>query len=288
MGGLSLLYDPVLNLGCIDQPVIIFGGPYGNLQATEAMRQVSDELNVPPAQIICNGDLVAYCAQPRETVALIQDWGIPVIMGNCEESLAKGHDECGCGFEAGTLCSLLAETWYPFSKQQLHDEAKEWMGSLPRVIQFTMSGKRFYLVHGAVSASNRFVYASSPALLKQRELALSNADVVIAGHAGLPFGEKLPLGYWLNSGVIGMPANDGTCDGWYLLITPTQQGIQCDWRRLAYDVQGARVAMERAGLRGGYYDALLSGLWPSMDTLPEIERNQQGRALSVQSICLSI
>ncbi|MES9831069.1 MAG: metallophosphoesterase family protein [Candidatus Thiodiazotropha sp. DIVDIV] len=278
--------NEILNLGSIQQQVIIFGGPYGNLQATQAMRKVANELNVPPTHTICNGDCIAYCAQPAETVALIQEWGVPVIMGNCEESLAEGRDDCGCGFEDGSSCSVLAETWYPYCNSQLPDGDKLWMGGLPKNIEFTMCDRRFFLFHGGVTTINQFVYASSPATLKQHELELSGADVVVGGHSGLPFGEEVPGGYWLNSGVIGMPANDGTQDGWYLLLTPGETDIRCEWQRLDYDVKSARIAMQNAGLSNGYCAALESGLWPSMDTLPEVERNQQGRVLSIQSMSI--
>ena len=33
------------------------------------------------------------------------------------------------------------------------------------------------------------------------------------------------------------------------------------------------------GLPGGYADALVTGLWPSLDVLPEAEKSRTGRAL---------
>ena len=36
-------------------------------------------------QVDFNPDVVAYCAEPVETVALIRDWGCAVVMGNCED-----------------------------------------------------------------------------------------------------------------------------------------------------------------------------------------------------------
>ncbi|MCG7931565.1 MAG: metallophosphoesterase family protein [Candidatus Thiodiazotropha weberae] len=276
----------VLNLGCFEQAVMIFGGPYGNLQATQALLQVATELKLPPTQVICNGDCVAYCGQPAETVKLIREWGIPVVMGNCEESLATGREDCGCGFESGSRCSVLAESWYPYCSEQLNEADKAWMGTLPKAIQFTMNGHSFHLVHGAVSAINRFVFASSPADIKRHELSLAGTDVLIGGHAGIPFAEKLENRYWLNSGVIGMPANDGTRDGWYLLLIPNEDSVKCQWHRLKTDYRQTRQVMKRAGLDNGYCQALESGLWPSMDVLPESEREQQGRAITLQPLSL--
>ncbi|HKL26714.1 MAG TPA: metallophosphoesterase family protein, partial [Desulfuromonadales bacterium] len=68
----------IVDLGCLNGPVLIFGGPYSNLAATQAMRAKAEELEIPPERTICTGDVVAYCAEPRETVDLIRDWGVAV------------------------------------------------------------------------------------------------------------------------------------------------------------------------------------------------------------------
>ena len=50
-----------------------------------------------------------------------------------------------------------------------------------------------------------------------------DCDGVVCGHSGIPFcrlleGDKRGRGarLWLNAGVIGMPANDGTARSWQL------------------------------------------------------------------------
>ena len=64
---------------------------------------------------------------------------------------------------------------------------------------------------------NRFVFASERETIAE-ELAQAGADIIVAGHAGVPFVEKVGGAVWFNPGVIGMPANDGTADVWYGLI----------------------------------------------------------------------
>jgi len=84
-----------LDLGELSGPVLVFGGPYSNLEAARAIRAEAARLGVPPARTICTGDVVAYCADPGATVALVRDWGIAVVMGNVEESLGAGAGDCG-------------------------------------------------------------------------------------------------------------------------------------------------------------------------------------------------
>ena len=55
----------------LDAPVLFFGGPNSNLQATEALLAEARRLDVPPERIVCTGDVVAYCGDPRATAELI-------------------------------------------------------------------------------------------------------------------------------------------------------------------------------------------------------------------------
>lgn len=267
-------------------PVLIFGGPYSNLAATRAMQAEAAVRGIPTCNCICTGDVVAYCAQPEETTQLIRDWGIPVVMGNCEESLGAGADDCGCGFEEGSACSVLAIDWYTYANARVSVESRAWMRTLPHALTFVWQGKRFRVIHGGVEQVNRFIFPSTAHEVKAFELDAADADVVIGGHSGIPFGEKLGRGVWLNAGVIGLPANDGTQDGWYLLLTPTQTGVTVTWHRLHYEPAQEAEVMHGAGLDNGYAQALLSGLWPSMDVLPATERAQQGKRLAIEPLVI--
>jgi hypothetical protein len=44
-----------------DAPILVFGGPYSNLRALQALRRRAHELGIAPSHCICTGDVVAYC-----------------------------------------------------------------------------------------------------------------------------------------------------------------------------------------------------------------------------------
>ena len=77
-----------------------------------------------------------------------------------------------------------------------------------------------------------------------------------------------------------MPANDGTPRAWFSLMTPDAGALRIDPRALSYDHAGAADAMRAARLAEGYATALESGLWPSLDVLPDAECAETGLALS--------
>ena len=266
-------------------PLLVFGGPYSNLRALAALRQRAGELSIPAAQAICTGDVVAYCAEPEETTQAIRAWGCHVIAGNCEEQLAEASDNCACGFEEGTECDLLAKGWYPFANARMSGESRAWMAALPKTLTFTAGGLNFRVIHGGVDVINRFVFASQRDVLAE-ELERADADVVVAGHAGVPFIERVSRGIWFNPGVIGMPANDGTADVWYGLIRSEDGRIVLSTHRLAYDHHGAAAAMRRCGHANGYARTLVTGLWPSLDVFPPAERAATGRRLRPRTLRL--
>jgi len=79
-------------------------------------------------------------------------------------------------------------------------------------------------------------------------------------------------------------ADDGTRDGWYMLLKSESNRIRITWHRLSYDAERSHRSMQEAGLAKGYADALLSGLWPSQDVLPDIEQSQQGQPINPQPL----
>ena len=262
----------------LQPPVLAFGGPYSNLRARAVLRERADELGIPASHCICTGDVVAYCAEPEETTAAIRDWGCHVIAGNCEEQLAEAAEDCACGFEAGTECDLLAKGWYPFANARMSPESRAWMASLPRKLTCVIGGRTFRVIHGGVDMINRFIFASHHEVITT-ELDHSGADIIIAGHAGVPFIEKIGERVWFNPGVIGMPANDGTPDVWYGLIDLEGTDLLLSTRRLAYDHHGAAATMRRCGHANGYARTLVTGLWPSLDVFPPAERAATGHKL---------
>jgi len=263
----------------IDGPALLFGGPYGNLQATAAVLAEAARRGILPARIVCTGDLVAYCGDPAATVDLVRRAGIHVVMGNCDEQLARNADDCGCGFPAGSACERASAAWFAHADAQVGRDARAWLATLPRRIDLLIGNKTLAVIHGSISRINQFVFASTAAAVKRRELDLAHADGVIGGHCGLPFSQTIDGKLWHNAGVVGMPAHDGTPRIWFSLLVPGDGGLRIEHHALAYDHAAAAAAMTRAGLPPDYRAALATGLWPSCDVLPYAEIRASGVAI---------
>lgn len=265
----------------LDGPLLVFGGPYSNLQATTALLAEAARRGIPTSRILCTGDVVAYGADAAATTALVMNSGMTVLAGNCEEQLAEAAEDCGCGFEAGTACDLLSRSWYAHANAEVTPAQRDWMRGLPKRIEIALpDGRRLAVLHGGAQETSRFLFASTPEAVLAAEIAATGCDGVIAGHCGIPFARRVGAGLWLNAGAVGMPADDGTPRAWFALLAPETAGLRVEILPLDYDHAAAAAAMRAARLPEGYAAALSSGIWPSCDVLPPAERARRGQALA--------
>ena len=272
-------HPPTRHLGTLEGPLLVFGGVYSNLAALEALIHLAEAQQIPPSNILCTGDVVAYCAAPEASVQAMRDWGVACIAGNVALQLASDADDCGCNFEDDTRCDLFSKNWYPYAKRQLSQASLDWLSQLPLYLTFDYGGRRCCVLHGSYDQTAEFIFKSTPWSRKAHQLARAQADVVLAGHCGLPFHDVHEGQYWINAGVIGMPANDGSPQVWYALIQDQGKNLQIQHQAYHYHHEQSAQAMEAAGLPQAYAHTLRTGLWDNCDILPPTETQQQGQPL---------
>jgi len=263
----------------MEKTYLIFGGNYGNLEATKALYAKAKELQIPDQNIICTGDMIAYCADVNEVATLVKDWDINVIQGNCEESIAKNSDDCGCGFSKETSCDILSKKWYQYCKKTISDENKKWFSNLPKTLEIKYNGLKILVCHGSPNNINHFVFHSELESNWKKLFAEMEADIILSGHCGIPFTRINNNKVWHNSGALGMPANDGTPRVWYSVMKILAKNVTFEHYGLEYNYIKTMQTMQQNNLPKEYIEALKSGLWPSLDILPEVEKNQTNKAL---------
>lgn len=261
----------VQDLGVFADPVLIFGGVYGNLEAFDALTARAAELGIPPERMIHTGDIAAYCADTFACADKLRKLNCPAIKGNVEEQLAASAGDCACGFDKGSECDLLAVRWYALADAQTTPALRNWMAAMPDHLSFSMQGRRFAVVHGSPRLINEFVFHSMDDIQFAEQFGLVDADCIIAGHSGLPFTRSVGPRMWHNSGALGLPANDATPRVWFSVLTPRPSGIEFAFHALDYDHGAAVAKMRAAELPAGYALGLETGLWPNTDILPEGE-----------------
>jgi len=270
----------------IQGPLLVFGGVYSNLQALEALLKEARRRGFDPASMLCTGDIAAYGADAKACLDILRDSQIACIAGNCEEQLAAGAGDCGCGYAPGSACDRLSATWFAHAQSQFNSVDRAWMGALPARLDVQVNGVRLAVVHGSLASNNRFVFASTPFRVKEHDADAARCDGVIAGHSGLPFTHMRGGKVWHNSGALGMRANDGAPHVWFSIIEPGQKERELTFHHipLEYDHARAARAMRNAKLPEEYARALESGLWPNCDVMPAEEAKQGGKILQAGEI----
>jgi len=268
------------DLGILQGELLVFGGVYSNLQALEALRAQAEAKAIPTSNIICTGDIVGYCAQPEECVQFIKDWGIHTIAGNVELNLRDEADDCGCNFNEGSRCDIFSRQWYPFAKKQLSADSIQWIMEIPEFITFEYNDQKVFVLHGSYGNTSEFIFKSTLWETKAQNFNATQADIILGGHCGLPFEDVSEGKYWLNAGVIGMPANDGQTDVWFMTMNDSN-GLSYKHHTLSYDFAKANALMLANPLPTSYAQTLIDGIWDNCEILPAVETAAQGQAILV-------
>jgi predicted phosphodiesterase len=277
----------ILDMGRKRGKMLLFGGVYSNLQALQGLMDLAKRVGIPAHNCICTGDIIGYCAQPQETLELFQQWGAHSILGNVEIQLRDDQENCGCDFTTGSRCDGFSEIWYAFAKAKLHTSSKHYFDTLPDHIIFEYAGRKLGLVHGGFDHVSQFIFKSTSWKEKQKSMYGLNVDVMIAGHCGLPFAHGHEDSLWLNPGVIGMPANDGSSRTWAMIIDDTD-GFRYEHFSLSYDYETTIREMQKNRLPAEYALTLQTGIWDNMEILPAAERQLQGKHITLSKQTLPI
>ncbi len=275
------MVDNFKNIGILrGDKILVFGGVYSNLQALKAIQQVAENQGITSENIICTGDIVGYCAQPSECLDVIEKWGIHAIQGNVEENLLSGNDDCGCNFTEGGRCDMFSRQWFPFAVSKMTEKNLAYLKTLSQTLDFQYFDKKIKVLHGSINHISEFVFKSTDWDIKAANFEKTQADIILAGHCGLPFVDEKDGKTWLNAGVIGMPANDAQTSVWYLILEDTEGVFSYQFHRLEYDFNTAYNLMLQYKLPRSYAQTLLTGIWDNTEIMPHTEAAQEGQLLT--------
>ncbi|WP_297425735.1 metallophosphoesterase family protein [Clostridium sp.] len=164
--------------------------------------------------IICLGDLVGYGPHPNEVISMVRRRHILCIKGNYDNSVVDNE------------YSYIRETHInsfslPWTVNELREENRIFLDSLPSTMTLNIAGKKLLFVHGSPNKINEY-------LLKDENNTLDimnslNADVLVCAHTHIPgikeFGNKV----YINSGSVGKP-KIGRPNITYSILNFTKEG----------------------------------------------------------------
>lgn len=262
----------------------VFGGVYSNHLALAAA--IEDARARGADALYCLGDLGAFGPNPDRVFPLLVDAGVTVVRGNYDDSVARGLEDCQCGY-TDPRDNHFARLSYRYTLERTSERWRRWLGELPESRRLEIGGRRILLCHGSPRRTNEFLWESATSTGFLEWLADAHeADVILATHTGLHWQRALPPAdrpgagerLFANVGVLGRPANDGTPRVWYALLdvpgTPARP-VSVEFVPVSYDHERLAREMREEALPDEFVETILTGWWTTcLEVLPARERGR--------------
>ena len=248
--------------------VAIFGGVYSNHIALRAA--IDDAKKRGCEAMFCLGDLGAFGPNPDKVFPILIDAGVVTIQGNYDHSIGNDLPDCQCGY-TDPADNHYARLSYQYTFNKTNSQWRPWLAGLAREIRFEVGGKRVLCCHGSPRRANEFLWESTtPTHLLEKFCEDYRADVIVATHTGLPWTRELSDGrMFVNCGVLGRPANNGTTRVGYSILD--LNGHQ--YNELEYDHEALAREMEAEKLPDAFVETIRTGWWTTcLEILPAKER----------------
>ena len=238
------------------QSVTIFGDIHGNLPALEAVLADMDARNL--SALYCLGDLVGYGTFPNEVPQIIRERNIPTLMGNYDQGVGNGSDDCGCAYTS-PVAEALGKRSIAWTNQHTTDDNKLFLRELPAQFPLELGDLRVRLVHGSPRKINEYLFAERPDNTMERLLDMAEADVLVCGHTHIPYHRILPSGrHIVNAGSVGKP-KDGNPQACYVVLDAVNRDLSVTFNRVSYDVERTARAIEASEMPHEYAEMLRTG-----------------------------
>ena len=276
--------------------IAVFGGVYNNRFGLEAL--LDDARSRGAEAVYCLGDLGGFGPNPEAVWPLLESGGVRTIQGNYEQSLAADRSDCNCGY-TDPRDNHFAHLSYSYTERHCSPEFKAYMDQLPARRRVRVGDRELLLVHGSPRTVNECLFASTTSTAYLEALCDENrCDGILCTHTGLRWYRRLPSGRdVVNVGVIGRPANDGSTNVWYAILSADDGGsakgtgsadsggsagsggsvngggLHVELVPLEYDHDSLAADMRREQLPEEFVETILTGWWTTcLEILPAKER----------------
>lgn len=219
---------------------------HANLEALDAV--LRDQQAQGCTHMACLGDLVGYCADPKECVDIIRALNIPVVKGNHDQYASMDGP-----LEGFSPSAIKAIEW---TRRQLTEDDRKWLRELPLMLQV----EDFVIVHATLDGPQRWGYVFDE-LAAAASFTYQNPSVCFFGHTHVPVAFirdtvvrggtysrfKVDAGrkYFINPGSVGQ-SRDGVVKATYAIYDLKERTIEL--RRVDYDIAKAQAKIRAAGL----------------------------------------
>jgi predicted phosphodiesterase len=256
--------------------IAAFGGVYSNHYALRAV--IADARRQGAEALFCLGDLGAFGPHPDRVFPILVENEVHTVRGNYDDSISRGLDDCQCGY-TDPKDNHFARLSYRYTFEHTSQRWRDWLGELPETLSIQLGDRRALLCHGSPRRMNEFLWESTtPSHFLEKLCNDYNTDVILGTHTGLHWKRELSSGrLFVNVGVIGRPANDGTTDVWYALLTSGDVRVSVEFVPVSYDHAALADEMREERLPDEFIATILTGWWTTCNEVLPLKERRRGR-----------
>ncbi len=252
--------------------IAVFGGVYSNHRALA--RAVEDAWDRGAEALFCLGDLGAFGPNPDRVPPILREHGVQVVRGNYDDSIARGLDDCQCGY-TDPRDNHYARLSYRYTFENTSEANRAWFGTFPEALRFRLGDLRVLACHGSPRRINEFLWESTTPTHFLRKLTDDHGcDLLLGTHTGIHWMRRLGADRaYVNVGALGRPANDGRTEVWYALLEARGRELDVEFVPVAYDHEALADEMRDEGLPDEFIETIRTGWWTTcLEILPGKER----------------
>ncbi len=223
--------------------IAVIGDIHANLPALQAV--LDDISRIGADAVYCVGDVVGRGPHPREVIDELQRLEIPTVQGNWDEAVGMDREQTGA---AWTTAEAEAEgnASMRWSAEQLSEEHKAWLRTLPRTRRVTLAGRSVFFFHGSPIRENEYLWSSRPSRVFARMASDEADDILCFGHTHEAFNRVVGQAHFVACGSVGC-GTDGDARARYAVIYIGEPEIVVGFRSVDYDQDSVIRDMADAG-----------------------------------------
>lgn len=237
--------------------IAVISDIHGNYSALNSVLEDIKKQNVE--RIYCLGDLIGYSPYPDKIFPIIREQNIQTILGNYDEAVAFGKNDCGCGY-SDEKCQLMGKISFDWTVKHTSPDNKEWMKKFPRELRFTINSKKILMVHGSPENISERIEPD----ISDEDLNLifekAQVDILFCGHTHWPFHKIVNEKHIINPGSVGRP-RIGSPQANYVVVD-FQKGCTVRFRFIDYDYDSFAKEIETAPMpKNDFAEVIRTGYW---------------------------
>jgi len=232
--------------------ILLISDIHGNFPALEAAIHFFRKTTF--SAIFNCGDSLVYAPFPNETMHWLQKHKVHSILGNTDrkvKKLLKGKSFT----KPGKIDKRIMYTW---TAENLDHDARTYLLSLKKSLQFSMNNHSICLFHGSPEHPSEFLFPDT-SLHRFTELAAScPCSIIITGHSHTPFHKIVGTTHFINPGSIGRMFDSNPAASCAVLEL-NKKTVKVVHYRINYPIERTVEALQRHKMPDIYQSMYLLG-----------------------------